>query len=205
MGEHSSKWRSYQRAESLFSAIYIGSIFIILGVIYYIHLPNNLFTELVDFFGSLTLARVPDTGLFLPAPISAAAHSDLFLAAFQFSLALAVVEVVVLVLRFVFNSPIKRKAETISNVVFWFGASYLIITYLVDGATINKWFVFWTGIIIIFGLSLIARAFALLAKRQPEAPREASSSEPAQPEPQPKPESQPPPEPTPPETPPTSV
>ena len=116
---------------------------------------------------------MPDTGIYLPAPISPAAHSDLYLAAFQFSLAIAVVEVVVLVLRFVFNSPIKRKAETISNVVFWFGAAYLTITYLVDAATINKWFVFWTGIIIIFGLSLIARAFALLAKRQPEAHHEA--------------------------------
>lgn len=199
MTEHSSKWRSYQRAESLFSAIYIGSIFIILGVIYYIHLPNNLFNELVDFFESLTLARVPDTGIYLPAPISPAAHSDLYLAAFQFSLAIAIVEVVVLALRFVFNSPIKRKAETISNVVFWFGAAYLTITYLVNAATINKWFVFWTGIIIIFGLSLIARAFALLAKRQPEAPH----TEPAQP--QPPPEPQPKPEPAPPQAPPTSV
>ena len=220
MGEHSSKWRSYQKAESLFSAIYIGSIFIILGVIYYIHLPNSLFTELVDFFGSLTLARVPDTGIYLPAPLSPVAHSDLFLAAFQFSLALGIVEVVVLALRFVFNSPIKRKAETISNVVFWFGAAYLVNVYLVDAATINKWFVFWTGIIIIFGLSLIARAFAMLAKRQPEAPREPSHSEPAQPSPppeskpppeqQPPPETKPqpetqPPEPAPPEMHPTSV
>ncbi len=207
MTEHSSKWRSYQKAESLFSAIYIGSIFIAIGLIYYIHLPNNLFTELVDFFESLTLARVPDTGIYLPAPISPVAHSDLYLAAFQFSLAIAIVEVVVLALRFVFNSPIKRKAETISNVVFWFGAAYLIITYLVDAATINKWFVFWTGIIIIFGLSLIARAFALLAKRQPEAPREAPHTEP-HPEPakpEPPPESQPKPEPAPPEVHPTSV
>jgi hypothetical protein len=76
------------------------------------------------------------------------------------------VEAAILVLRFIFQSPISRKAETISNVVFWFGSSYLIITYLNNNATINTWFVFWTGIILIFGLSLIARAFVLLAGRQ---------------------------------------
>jgi hypothetical protein len=28
-----------------------------------------------------------------------------------------------------------------------------------------EWFVFWAGIILIFGLSLVARSFVLLAKR----------------------------------------
>jgi hypothetical protein len=167
-----SKTKGFKHAESLFSALYIGTIFISLGVIYFIHLPKNLFLELIDFFDSLTLARVPDTGIYLPAPISPAAHVDLYTAIFQFFLVIAVIEVVILALRFVFNSSIKRKAETISNVVFWFGVSYLIYTYLMDSATINKWFVFWIGMIIIFGLSLIARAFVLLAVRQPEPTKE---------------------------------
>ena len=29
----------------------------------------------------------------------------------------------------------------------------------------SEWFVFWAGIILIFGLALVARAFVLLAKR----------------------------------------
>ncbi len=178
LGEHNTKGWLYQKAESIFSALYIGSIFIILGVIYYIHLPNSLFLELVNFFDSLTLARVPDTAIYLPAPLSPAAHADLYTAAFQFCLAIGIVEVAVLALRFVLRSSVKRKAETISNIVFWFGASYLITTYLIDEATINKWFVFWIGIIVIFGLSLIARAFVLLAKRHPETPH----AEPARPE-----------------------
>jgi hypothetical protein len=163
---HGSRLKGYKGAESVLSAIYVGSILISLGAIYLSHLPNSLFLELVDFFDSLTLARVPDTAIYLPAPLSPAAHVNLYTAAFQFCLIIGIVEVIVLALRFLFDSPIKRKAETISNVVFWFGTSYLVITYLIDAATINKWFVFWIGIIIIFGLSLIARAFALLAKRQ---------------------------------------
>jgi hypothetical protein len=165
-----AKMKGFKHAESLLSALYIGSIFIALGVIYYIHLPNSLFLEVINFFNGLTLARVPDTQIYLPAPIAPAAYTDLYMAVFQFCLIIGIVEVLVLVLRFLFDSPINRKAETISNIVFWFGVSYLTITYLLDGATINKWFVFWVGVIIVFGLSLIARAFALLAKKQPEKP-----------------------------------
>lgn len=172
--------KGYKNAESILSAIYIGSIFITLGIIYYIHLPNSLFLDIINFFGSLTLARVPETAIYLPAPVAPATYSDLFLAAFQFALAIGAVEVIVLVFRFLFNSPIKRIAETIANIVFWFGASYLLVTYLVEGATINKWFVFWTGIIIIFGLSLIARAFVLLAKRQSEKSEKVVVEKPAE-------------------------
>ncbi len=160
--------KGFKHAESVLSALYIGTIFIALGVIYYLYLPKSLFLDVINFFNGLTLARVPDTQIYLPAPIAPASYADLFLAVFQFCIIIGAVEVLVLVLRFLFDSPINRKAETISNIVFWFGVSYLTMTYLVNGATINKWFVFWIGVIIIFGLSLIARAFALLAKRHPE-------------------------------------
>jgi hypothetical protein len=68
-------------------------------------------------------------------------------------------------LRVGFHSPVSRKAETIENIVFWLGTSYLIITYLVNMTIPGEWFVFWAGVILIFGLALIARAFVLLAKR----------------------------------------
>lgn len=157
--------RSYKNAEGLFSAIYVGSILIILGLIFFFH--GTILIGLTNFFGSLTLAQVPGTGIYLPAPLTPTAHIDLYTAAFQFCLSLGILEIIILVLRILFNSPLKRKAETIENIVFWFGASYLVITYLNDTATINKWFVFWAGIIMIFGLSLIARAFVLLARRHP--------------------------------------
>lgn len=163
-----SKMKGYKNAESVLSAIYIGSIFITLGIIYYLYLPNSLFLDIINFFSSINLAKVPDTAIYLPAPLAPSLYSGLYQAAFQLATAIGIIEIIVLILRFIFDSPIKRKAETIANIVFWFGASYLLATYLVEAATINKWFVFWTGIIIFVGLSLIARAFVLLAKRQSE-------------------------------------
>jgi hypothetical protein len=154
-----------KKKESLFTAIYIGAIFIIIALIYYIHLSDNLWDGLINFFTSLTLAPVPTTGISLPAPANPAANMNLYIAAFQFSIAIGILEIVILALRVGLHSSVSRKAETIENIVFWLGASYLIITYLVNMTIPSEWFVFWAGIILIFGLALVARAFVLLAKR----------------------------------------
>ena len=154
-----------KRKENLLSGIYIGSIFIILAVIYIASLPVSLWDEIVDFFSSLTLAPVPGTGIALPAPSNPASHIPLYTAAFEFTIAVGIIEIVVLVLRVLMNSPMPRKAETIENIVFWLGTSYLIITYLVNMTIAGEWFVFWAGIVLIFGLALLARSFVLIAQR----------------------------------------
>ena len=156
---------SEKKKESLFTALYIGALFIILALVYYIHLSDNLWDTLVNFFTSLTLAPVPTTGISLPAPANPANFGNLYFAAFQFSLAIGILEIIILALRVVLHSSVTRIAETIENIVFWFGASYLIIAYLVNMTISSEWFVFWAGIILIFGLALIARAFVILAKR----------------------------------------
>lgn len=156
---------SEKKKESLLTAIYVGGIFIILALIYYIHLSDNLWDGLINFFSTLTLAPVPTTGISLPAPANPAAYTNLYNTAFQFAIALGLLEIIILFLRVGLHSSVTRKAETIENIVFWLGASYLIITYLVNMTISSEWFVFWAGIILIFGLALVARAFVILAKR----------------------------------------
>ena len=154
-----------KKKENLITALYIGAVFILLAIIYFVNLPNNLWTSIVNFFSSLTLATVPGTSFGLPAPVVPAAHLTLYVAAFQFALGLGVLEIAVLTIRIMLHSSVSRKAETIENLVFWLGASYLVITYLVNMSIMSEWFVFWAGIVLILGLSLIARAFVLIAKR----------------------------------------
>ena len=120
---------------------------------------------MINFFTSLTLAPVPTTGISLPAPANPAAHINLYTAAFHFALGLGILEIIILFLRVGLHSSVSRIAETIENIVFWLGTSYLIVAYLVNMTLQGEWFVFWAGIILIFGLALIARAFVLLAKR----------------------------------------
>ena len=157
---------SYKVRERLFSALSAGTFFILLGIVYFINLPYSLWNEVLDFFGSFTLAQVPTTGIYLPAPLSPSSHAVLYGAVFQFCIGLGILQVIFLLLRLMLNSPISKTAETMGNLVFWFGAGYLVTTYLNSTTTISKWFVFWAGILIILGLSLIARSFVLLAKKR---------------------------------------
>jgi hypothetical protein len=154
-----------KKKESLFTAIYIGSLFIILATVYFVNLPNSLWDSIINFFGTLTLSDIPGTSIPLPAPVNPAAHIVLYNAAFQFAIGIGIVEIVILALRIFLYSPVSRKAETVENIVFWLVASYLIATYLVNMTIASEWFVFWAGIILIFGLSLVARAFVILANR----------------------------------------
>ena len=156
---------SDKKKESLFTAIFIGGVVIIIALIYLIHLSDNLWDSLINFFSSLTLAPVPATGISLPAPTNPAEHMNLFNAASQFTMSLGVLEIVLLMLRIRLNSPVSRIAETIENIVFLLGTSYLIITYLANMTLTSEWFVFWAGIILIFGLALMVRGFVLLTKR----------------------------------------
>jgi hypothetical protein len=154
-----------KKKENLITAIYIGAVFILLAVIYFANLPSNLWDSIVKFFSSLTLAQVPGTAITLPAPAIPDAHLALYLAAFQLALGIGILEIAILTIRIMLHSPISRKAETVENIVFWLGASYLVITYLVNMTIMTEWFVFWAGIVLIAGLSLVARAFVLLARR----------------------------------------
>jgi len=154
-----------KKKEGLFTVIYIGALFILLAVIYVINLSTNLIPDIINFISTFTLSEVPGTGISLPAPATPAAHIPLYTAIFQFSLGIGILEIVILALRVGLHSPVVRKAETVENIVFWLGTSYLVLTYLVNLTVSSEWFVFWAGIIMIFGLALVARAFILLATR----------------------------------------
>jgi hypothetical protein len=157
---------AYKARERVFSAISAGAFFILIGIIYVINLPRNLWDALIDFFGSFTLAQVPTTGVYLPAPISPNSHWLLYGAVFQLCIGLGVLQIIMLLLRFTSRSPIGKTAETMGNLVFWFGSAYLVATYLNSTTTMSKWFVFWAGALVILGLSFVARSFVLLAKRK---------------------------------------
>ncbi len=154
-----------KKKEGLITAIYIGLIFILLALVYIINLPHNVWNNFVNFIGSFILYQVPGTSISLPAPSNPATYTVLYIAAFQFFLGIGILEIAILALRIVLHSPLPRKAETVENIVFGLGSSYLIITYLVNITIMSEWFVFWAGIILIAGLAMVARAFVLLAGR----------------------------------------
>lgn len=155
----------YKTQERIFSAVSFGFFLILIGIIYVINLPANLWNEIITFFGSFTLAQVPTTGIYLPAPISPSSHALLYGAIFQFCVGIGILQIIMLLVRYASKSPIGKIAETMGNLVFWFGTAYLITNYLNRTTDMSKWFVFWAGTLMILGLSFIARAFVLLGKK----------------------------------------
>ena len=162
----SAQVSAYKARERVYSAISAGAFFILIGIVYVINLPSNLWNAVVEFFGNFTLARLPSTEIYLPAPLVPASHAVLYGAVFQVCIGLGILQIIMLVLRFKWQSPIGKTAEVMGNLVYWFGSAYIVATYLNSTTTISKWFVYWAGILIILGLSFIARSFVLLSKKR---------------------------------------
>jgi hypothetical protein len=156
----------YKAGEGIISAISVGAVFILIGTIYVTTLPTSLWDKIVNFFTSFNTAQVPSTTIYLPVPAVPAAHTVVYNAAFQFCLGIAILQILLLTLRLLWHSPIGKTAETAGNLVYWFGASYLVFTFLNSSTTVTTWFAFWAAILVALGVSMIARALVLFAKRR---------------------------------------
>lgn len=123
---------------------------------------TNLVDAIVNFFNNFVTVNVSTWNVMLPAPSNVEAHLVVYRAAEQFSLVWGVFLAAMLVIRFATESRTSKKAENIGDIVFWFGAAYMVQTWLIDK---SKWFEFWAWIITLLGISLVARAIALAAAR----------------------------------------
>ena len=164
----SSERFSLRHREGLISAISAGVFLLLVGAIFLT--TPNLFNEIIDFFSDFELVRVPNLGnLWLPAPAHPRAYSVVYLAVEQFSYTWGLFQLVILALRFLVRSPLNKDAETVSNIVFWAGTGFLTRTFLIETVRLplltemTRWFVFWSGIIMLIGVSLIIRAIILMA------------------------------------------
>jgi hypothetical protein len=148
--------------EKIIYAISAGVILILVGIVFSFAQPVNLWDKIIDFFNSFTLAEVPGTNfLVLPAPIAPSVHFVLYGAVFQFCLGLGLYQILLLFVRFKTKSSSKKISETLGSLIYWLGTSYLVVRFLNNSTSINIWFVFWAGILMVLGLSFLARGFVL--------------------------------------------
>ena len=146
--------------EGLFTAISAGFFLLLVGAIFVI--TPNLFESILDFFKDFKLVDVPNTDIVFLGLDFPESHLTVYQAAGQASAALCVFQIVILVLRFIIPSSWGKRAETVGNFVYWAGAAFLIQLFLVES---TQWFVFWSTIIMIVGVSLIARAVVMAISR----------------------------------------
>ena len=152
---------SRRPGESFIKIISAGFFFVLIGALF-VNRPT-LFDNIVSFFRNFSFQPIPNTGIVFVAPTRPWAHVVVYRTAEQFSLIWGLFQIVILALRFIVRSPVDKKAETASNIVYWLGASYLINTYLTGSTLLLTWFVFWAMTITLCGLSLIIRAVVIAA------------------------------------------
>jgi len=151
--------------EGLITALSIGGFFIIIGLVF--ALTPGISQKTNAFFSDITTVIYPlgsSSTVNLPAPANPAAHLGFYTAVMSFLLGVGILQIVILALRLWAKSSIRRIAETVGNVIFWLGAVVMANIFLLAG-TLNGWFQFWSALIILIGVSLIARFFVHLAKR----------------------------------------
>jgi hypothetical protein len=147
--------------ESIITAISVGFFFLLVGIIFVI--TPNLLDKILDFFTGFELVDIKNSNWALPAPANPSSHLLVYEAAAQFSFALGAFQIVILALRFFVTSSWGKRSETVGNLVFWLGAGFLIQTFLLE--TPSYWFIFCSTIIMLLGVSLIARAIVMAAAR----------------------------------------
>ena len=158
MNENMKTLPKYQ--EGVFKAISIGFFLLLVGAIFVV--TPDLFGEIIDFFGDFSLVKVPHTDIYFPAPQIPRQHLTFYQAVGQFSVAWSVFLVIVLALRFVFPSSWAKRSETMGDLIFWAGTGFLIQSFLVEN---TEWFIFWSTILILIGVSLIVRAAVMAISR----------------------------------------
>lgn len=158
--------------EGIITAIAFGGFLILVGIVFAI--TPDLPTKITDFFNGFTNVVFPfpegsaTSTMSLPAPINPAAHSVLYTAVMQFDIGFGILQAIILALRLMVRSPIKKIAETVDHLIFWFGAAALVNVFLLAGTT-SAWFEYWASLIILIGVGLVARAIVLLATRSKRA------------------------------------
>jgi hypothetical protein len=154
------------RHDGFITAIAFGGFLIILGLIF--SLTPDLWQKITDFFNSMSTATVPfgssTSNLVLSAPSDPSAHNALYTAVIQFDVAFGILQVFILGLRIWAHSRTRRISETLGHAVFWLGAAVLVNMFLITG-TLSGWFEYWAALIILVGVSFIARAIVHFAKK----------------------------------------
>jgi hypothetical protein len=152
--------------EGLITALSIGGFFIILGIVFG-------FTPVISqnastFFSDLTTVTFPfgspGSTVSLFAPAHPADHQSFYTAVMNFLLGVGILQIVILALRLVVHSRIRRIAQSVADLIFWLGAAVLTNVFLMAG-TQSGWFQFWASLIVLIGVSFVAQFFVYLVKR----------------------------------------
>jgi hypothetical protein len=142
-GQQRDQW--YRRRDTgWIGALSFGLFVLAVGFVWI--LTPNFYNEVVAFANDFELKNVTQH-MSLPAPRSN--HPVLYTALMQLCIAIGIIQIVILSLRFAFHESLDKKADTIGGLGFWFGAAFFL--NMLANETLS-WFGFLASVIICLGL-----------------------------------------------------
>jgi|WetSurMetagenome_2_1015567.scaffolds.fasta_scaffold38878_3 hypothetical protein len=157
--------------EGLISAVSFGCLLVILGAVAL--LTPNIVGQSEAFFKDFntTSYTLGTSTVNLPAPLHPTEHTAIYAAVMFFFVGIALLQLVILPLRLANKSPIRKIAGTVGAFVFWAGGAVAVDVFLLSG-TSQGWFSFWAILILLIGVSLIARfaVYAVKPRRERDQP-----------------------------------
>lgn len=128
---------------------------IVLGAIF--ATVPGLTSKIIEFFQSFRIKEIyPGTSFVAPT----GNQSTIYGAAYTFSLVFGISQIIVLTARFLIKDTASRKAESLTGIIFWFGAAYGFSS-LAAGSL--DWFIFLSWIVILVGISITVRSAVAFA------------------------------------------
>jgi len=141
------KERKIRKDTDWLGLVSFGFFVILLGIVWIT--TANIWEKTGDFFRSFQLVNVTSS-IALPAPTGS--HPVVYTAAMQFCLVFGAFQIFILAFKFVIHEPLNKIGDTVSGIVFWFGASYLFSLLASDSI---RWFSFVAGILMLIGIMII--------------------------------------------------
>jgi hypothetical protein len=129
----------------------LGFVLILVGSL--IILRPDLPSLIRDFFTDFELQQVWGGNVYLPVPMSN--HQALYGIAFDFCLYMLAFQVLGLLFRFVLNELVRKKASSVSGVVFWGGFAWILNLL---SAELIGWPAFLGWLIVVAGTSIVVQS-----------------------------------------------
>lgn len=142
---------SWHKRTDVLGIVTLGFFIILIGIIFTV--TPGLFDKISDFVRDFELGD--ETKWYIPAPANLDDHTALYNAIFQFCLGFAIFQVFIAAARLLLKDPIDKTAGSISNMVFWFGASW-VVNLLKTGTV--EWFVFLGWLIMFIGVAIVIKS-----------------------------------------------
>lgn len=143
------KGRKPREGADWLGLVSFGFFFILVGMLWII--TPNLTEKVIEFFKDFQLVNLTEH-IVLPAPAHINLHRVVYTAALQFCLVFGIFQIIILILRFFFGSPLSKKAEALSGAVFLLTVGFFL--QMLINETIG-WLGLIGGIITSAGLAII--------------------------------------------------